>query len=132
MRICLYIVQVFLQYSEPISFEHVLNPICSDVIVDKHAHQLLKIDDSFPVIATDEGSIFQKYWAGLIHILFLICWNIRFIILFLISGIDHCIILCSKIEDSDLNKLALIFKFKKENGESLVQFEMYYMKRLLY
>lgn len=52
--------------------------------------------------------------------------------IFSISGIDHCIILCSKIEDSDLNKLALIFKFKKENGESLVQFEMYYMKLLLY
>ena len=62
LQISFFIVQVFLQYSEPISFEHVLNPICSDVIVDEHSHPQLKIDASYPVIATDEGNRNQKYW----------------------------------------------------------------------
>ena len=32
------------------------DPMCSEVIVDKHAHQQLRIDASAPIIATDEGN----------------------------------------------------------------------------
>jgi hypothetical protein len=64
---------------------HSLNPVCSDTIVDKHAHQLLKIDCIAPITFPD-------------------------------TAIDHGIILCSKIEDSDQNKLKLIFTFKDEKG----------------
>ena len=32
------------------------NPICSELISDKHAHQPLWIDDSAPIIASDLGN----------------------------------------------------------------------------
>ena len=58
-------IQVFLEigklYPDPTSQQPqpliwAPNPLCSNVIVDKRAHQELQIDASAPVIATDEGS----------------------------------------------------------------------------
>ena len=34
-----------------------LDPICSDVIICNGAHPLLGIDDSYPIIATEEGNL---------------------------------------------------------------------------
>ena len=51
---------------------HALNPVCSETIVDKHAHQQLKIECIAPNTLSDEGEnscirklsiiLFRKYW----------------------------------------------------------------------
>ena len=63
-HICFFI-QVFLEIGElqledSSCLQHLIcgsDPMCSEVIVDKHAHQQLRIDDSAPIIATDEGNV---------------------------------------------------------------------------
>jgi len=74
-----------IQKMDPAPLIQSLDPVCSDAIVDKHAHQQLKIDSIAPMTFPD-------------------------------TAIDHGIMLCSKIEDSDQNKLKLIFTFEDEKG----------------
>ena len=54
-----FVIQVFLKFKQlgsSIPKTKTLDPICSNLITCNHAHPQLWIDDSYQIIATDEGN----------------------------------------------------------------------------
>ena len=95
-----------------------LDLVCSEAIVDEHAHPLLQIDDISVDISPETGFICCKLTTFLYMLCFVLSGNKIYIFYYhlIFPGLDKVIILCSKIEERDENKIITIFTFKDEKG----------------
>ena len=118
--------QAFLYVNDSDDFaEMVTSPIYSEIIGCKDAHKKLWIDDSYPIIATDEGNVHKLlYQMSIANLTWIKKISTLFKINFYVLGIDDRepkFILCEGItksgDEQNNSTLSLVFEFKNEIGE---------------